>query len=114
MRKTLYVLAATAGLGLAAAAEAASAAIEQAKANCVVGEQADGYLGIVDSSKANEDLRRDVRANNQQRKALYADFAERNGVTIETAAALFAEKSLNQAPSGECIRDASGAWIKKP
>jgi hypothetical protein len=114
MKKTLYMLTAAAGLGCAGIAEAASAEIEAAKAQCIVGEQADGYLGIIDASKASEDLRRDVRANNQQRKALYADFAERNGVTIETAAALFAEKSVNQAPSGQCIRDADGTWYKKP
>jgi len=113
MKKAIYLMAAAAGLGFAGAS-AASPAIESAKANCVVGEQADGYLGIIDAAKVDEELKRDVRANNQQRKTLYADFAERNGVTIETAAALFAEKSVNQAPSGQCIRDADGAWYKKP
>ena len=45
----------------AAPAFAAPAAIEAAKAQCIVGEQTDGYLGIIDSAKADEALRREVR-----------------------------------------------------
>lgn len=114
MKKTFLMLTAAAALAFSGVCDAASPAIEAAKAQCVVGEQADGYLGFVDVSKASEDLKRDVRENNQTRKAIYAEFATKNGVTIETAAALFAEKQMKEAPSGQCVRDQSGAWIKKP
>jgi hypothetical protein len=114
MKKTLFMLTAAGALTFGAGAAAASAAIEDAKAECIVGEQSDGYLGVIDTSKASEELKREVRANNQQRKAIYADFAERNGITIETAAAIFAERQVNGAPSGQCVRDPSGTWIKKP
>lgn len=114
MKYAIYIAAAAAGLSAASVASAASAAIEAAKDACVIGEQADGYLGVIESSKASEELKRDVRANNQQRKAIYAEFAERNGLTIEVAAALFAERNVNQAPSGQCVRDEGGTWLKKP
>lgn len=114
MKKTVFMLAAAGALALGTAAAAAGAAIEDAKAQCVVGEQADGYLGVIDPSKVNDELKRDVRANNQQRKEIYADFAARNGLTVETAAAIFAERQVNQAPSGQCVRDQNGTWIKKP
>ena len=91
-------------------AVAASAIIEQAKDQCIVGEQADGYLGFVPGGNASAELRREVRDVNQQRKSIYADLARRNGVSIEVTAALTAEKLLSQAQRGECIRDAQGNW----
>lgn len=113
MKKTILMLTAAAGLAFGAAAAAASPAIEQAKAQCIVGEQADGYLGIVDPMRAGADLRREVRENNQQRKAIYAESASRNGTTIDVVAALTAERLISEAPSGQCVRDAGGTWIKK-
>jgi hypothetical protein len=104
-----------AALALSAApAFAAPAAIDAAKAKCIVGEQTDGYLGIIDNAKADEALRREVRSVNQQRKAVYADLAARNGVTIEQAAQVTAERLLNTAPSGHCIQSPDGGWVKKP
>ena len=97
---------------LPAAALAASAIVEEAKDRCIVGEQADGYLGFVDESAADTALKREVRDINQQRKGFYADLAERNGVAIDVTAALTAEKLINSAGSGECVRDANGDWIK--
>lgn len=94
------------------AASAASAIVEQAKNECVVGEQADGYLGFVPGAEVSSALRREVRDINQQRKAFYADLAKKNGVTIEVTAALTAEKLLNQASPGQCIRDADGDWVE--
>lgn len=99
---------------LAAPVAAASPAIDEAKASCVVGEQIDGYLGVVDAGQAGESLRREVRSVNQQRKALYAELAQRNGVTIEQAAQVTAERLINNAPSGHCVQNPSGGWMKKP
>jgi len=95
-----------------AVALAASAIIEDAKDRCIVGEQADGYLGFVDESAADSALKREVRDVNQQRKSLYADLAAQEGVTIEVTAVLTAEKLINSASSGECVRDANGEWIE--
>lgn len=91
-------------------ASSASPAVEQAKDRCIVGEQADGYLGVVAGADASESLRREIADINQQRKAVYADLARRNGVTIEVAAALTAETLMNKATPGQCIRDQSGNW----
>lgn len=113
MRKTFLMAVAAAAL-VAGAAEALSPAMEAAKASCVVGEQADGYLGVVDPAKASEDLRRELREVNQQRKQAYESLAAQNGVTTEVAAQVTAERLLNGAPSGQCIRDQNGQWIKKP
>lgn len=116
MKRLLLGLAAAgifAGASLTAAtAMAASAIVEQAKDQCVVGEQADGYLGFVPGADASDSLRREVRDINQQRKAAYARIARANGVSTEVTAALTAEKLISQASSGECVRDQSGRWIQ--
>lgn len=119
MKQTMKrnILNVAAGLAAAAvvaggAAHGASAIVEQAKDQCVVGEQADGYLGFVPGKNADEALRREVRDINQQRKAYYADLARRNGVPIEVTATLTAEKLIGQARSGQCVRDQNGEWIE--
>lgn len=96
-----------------ASASAASPTIEQAKADCVIGEQADGYLGVVDSAAVSEEVRREMRSINQQRRAAYERLAARNGVTVEITAKLAAQQLIDRAPSGHCVRDDSGAWIRK-
>jgi len=101
----------TAGL-TAVGALAASAIVEQAKDQCIVGEQADGYLGVVAGQTASDELSREIRDINQQRKSYYADIARRNGVSIDVTATLTAEKLIGQAKSGHCVRDQNGSWIE--
>ena len=105
------VMAAVLAIG-ALTASAASAIVEEAKDQCIVGEQADGYLGFVPGGDASAALRREVRDINQQRKSYYADLARRNGVSTEVTAALAAEKLIAKARSGQCIRDESGRWVE--
>lgn len=91
---------------------AASAIVEQAKAECIVGEQADGYLGYVPGATISSALRREVRDINQQRKSAYANLARKNGVSVEVTAALTAEKLIRQARSGQCVRNQNGRWVE--
>jgi uncharacterized protein YdbL (DUF1318 family) len=93
-------------------ASAASALIENAKDNCIVGEQADGYLGIVPGAAASSEVRGEVRDVNQQRKAIYADIANRTNVTIDVAATRTASRLINESKSGQCVRDSSGTWLQ--
>lgn len=110
---SIYALSAVSGLALlGGTALAASSAIEAAKDQCLIGEQVDGYLGVVDGASVDTALRREVRDINQQRKGYYADLAARNGVSIDVTAALTAEKLIEQAGAGECVRDQNGAWVR--
>lgn len=83
-----------AGLGFAALAggtayafvyQGADAAAAQLRATGLVGEQADGYLGLVGSASA--DVRSQVDSINIQRRAYYTDLASRRSATIEEVAA---------------------------
>lgn len=106
---------AIAALGMASlgTANAATAAIESAKTECVIGEQNDGYIGVVSGAEASQSLQREIKSINLQRKAAYANLAKRNGVTIDDAAMLTAERLINNAPAGHCVQDESGTWIEK-
>ena len=92
---------------------AASKIIEDAKADCVIGEQIDGYLGTVTGESPSAEVAREVRSVNQQRKAAYARLASKNGVTIDVTAKLTAEKLINDAPRGHCVQTINRTWRKK-
>lgn len=112
--RLMLAVAALAAAATVVGAHAASPVIEAAKAKCIVGEQSDGYLGVVDAAAASEDVKREVRAVNQQRKAAFADLAARNGVTIEDAALLTGKRLVEAAPSGQCVQLPDGSWAKQP
>jgi uncharacterized protein YdbL (DUF1318 family) len=84
--------------------------LRTAKAQGYVGEQANGYLGIVKNAAGVEELVSDI---NSRRKAEYRDIAQRNGTSLEVVEALAGKKAIEKTPSGQYIRDPSGNWIRK-
>jgi uncharacterized protein len=110
----LLALGAVLFLAAAPVARAASPAIEAAKSQGLVGEQADGYLGVVSGKSISADLQREVDANNIQRKTYYTEVAAKNGTTVEQAGIATALKLVaTKVASGEYYQDGSGAWKKK-
>jgi len=92
---------------------AAPAIVEEAKAQCIVGEQMNGYLGVVPGKTVSVELQREIRRINQQRKILYTKLAEENGVTVKDIEALTAQKLISRAQPGECVRGSDNEWVKK-
>ena len=87
-------------------------AAAQLRASGAVGEQADGYLGLVGS--ASGEIRAQMDQINIQRRAAYTALASRRGVTIEEAAAatacsLFAER----VGPGQYYRLPDGVWRRR-
>ena len=103
----------TAILALLGAAHA-TPATDRAEAQCLIGERTDGYLGVVDGKSIDAALRREMDEVNQQRAAAYERLASKNGVSKQAAAMATAERLINTAPSGQCVQDGSGAWVKVP
>ncbi|MEM8772398.1 MAG: YdbL family protein [Pseudomonadota bacterium] len=112
MRKHIIAFALMSVSAWGGSAVAASKIVEDAKDRCIVGEEVSGYLGIVEDAAVSTELRREIRDINQQRKSYYADLAARNGVAIDVAAKLTAEKLIADADAGECVRNENGEWIK--
>jgi len=102
-------------LGAPSAAHAQSAAkatVEAAKAAGQVGEQADGYLGLV-HGQASPDIGGAVAEINAGRAAVYRETAAKTGVTVEAAGQATATQLLARVPAGQYYRPLNGAWTKK-
>lgn len=107
------------GIGLAALVGGTSYAYvmqgdnsAQLRATGQVGEQADGYLGLVGSAPAS--LRAQVDAVNIKRRAYYTEIAARRGAKIEEVAATTACEILaSRVEPGQYYRLADGVWRKR-
>ncbi len=112
MTRTMFLLAAAAGMALAAPVLAQSGAVVQAMSSGTVGEQADGYLGIAGSVSA--DVKSEVEAINIKRRAAYTDLAAKRGVTVaDVAAATGCQTLASRVKPGQVYRIAGGAWQTK-
>lgn len=97
-----------------AEAAAAKAAVDAAKAQGVVGEQSDGFLGFVNAGAASAEVRAAVSEINAGRRQLYSQAAAQNGVTPAAAgASAFRTVVQGRLKPGEFYQNASGAWVKK-
>ena len=107
------VLAALAATPAVAQAMDAKAAVDRAKAQGIVGEQADGFLGFVKPS-ADTALKAAVDEINQGRAALYRQAAAKTGVSVEAAgASAFNTVVQSRLKPGEYYRPAGGGWVRK-
>jgi uncharacterized protein YdbL (DUF1318 family) len=95
-------------------AYAADPVIDQAKAQGIVGEQYDGYLGIADPGRATAEVRRKVDQTNAGRLAEYTRISQKTGDSVQVVAAAMAEKLINNAAAGEMVKPGpSDPWRKK-
>ena len=73
-----------------------------------VGEQPDGYLGVVGAGSA--DLRALVSSINIQRKAAYTQRAQASGATVEQLAFTSGCNLIAGTAAGEKYRSPEGVW----
>ncbi len=95
----------------AADAAAAKAIVDAAKARGEVGEQGDGYIGIVGSVGA--DVRAAVAEINSGRAAVYRETASKTGVTAEAAGQAAARQLEARIPPGQFFKPLGGSWVRK-
>lgn len=85
--------------------------LSTAKARGLIGEQANGYLGLVDTN-ASEEVRKLVREINRKRRQTYQAIARRNQTSLATVEKLAGRKAIKKTPAGQYIKPA-GKWTKK-
>ena len=113
MRRAATALFATLlALGIALPAAALSPALEAARRDGVIGEQADGYLGLVKGS-APAEIKKAVDEVNAQRRAKYAEVASQRGIDVASFAAITGKKLVEESPAGSFVRGADGRWMKR-
>jgi uncharacterized protein YdbL (DUF1318 family) len=87
------------------------AAVDAAKAAGTVGEQADGYLGIV--SSADGAVTAAVSEINNGRRQVYSQTAAKSGVTPDAAGQATGAQLIAKVPGGQYFKPLGGAWTKK-
>lgn len=108
-------LAATALILVAPAfGQATDAVVAQARANGLVGEQTDGYLGFVPGANITADLRGRVNQINIQRRAAYTRRAGATNVSVEEMAyAVACDVFESRIAVGERYRTEAGQWRQR-
>lgn len=112
LRRTWISLALLLLVAVAQTAAGSGLDLDSAKSQGLVGEKADGFVGIVgaDSTAPVAALVKNVNA---KRAAAYAEIAKQNGTTLDAVAALAGAKLIERAAKGEWVTDASGNWRQK-
>ena len=97
---------------LAVSVAVASSPLTQPKANGLIGEQANGYLGLVTQS-APANIKKMVNDTNAKRKAGYQKIAAKQGTGLSEVEKVGGMTAIEKTLRGNYIRDASGVWRKK-
>jgi uncharacterized protein YdbL (DUF1318 family) len=106
-----------AGIGIAMVAGTGVYAMQgdaagELRVSGLVGEQADGYLGLVASAPA--DVRAQMESINIQRRAAYTRLASQRGATIEeVAAATGCQLFATRVGPGQYYRLPDGVWRRR-
>ena len=96
----------------AGAAVAADISLADAKRQGLVGEQYDGYLGVV-ASGVSSDVSRLVSDVNSKRRAEYERIAKSNQISRSDVEVLAGEKALQKTAAGHYIKLQGQDWQKK-
>ena len=82
------------------------------KADGLIGEQANGYIGLV-VSDVPEDIRKLVNQVNAKRKAGYQKIAAKQGVSLSEVEKVGGKTAYEKTRKGNYFRDTNGTWRKK-
>lgn len=108
MKKMKHVLAA---ILLGASSTLAFAIdLDGAKSQGLVGEQPNGFLGVVKATPDAVQLAADI---NTKRRAAYERIAKENGITLEQVATLAGQKAIDKTLAGAYVQTPQGQWLKK-
>ncbi len=88
-----------------------AADLNQAKSAGLIGERADGYIGLVQAN-AGADVRSLVADVNAKRKREYERIAAKNNLTLEQVQARAGQKAIEKTSPGNWVL-LNGGWRKK-
>lgn len=91
----------------------AKATVDAAIARGEIGEQIDGYLGVVDGASPSTAVRDAMNEINIARKSVYTNAASSSPQPASVFAQLTGEKQIKKAAPGTYVKDSTGVWKKK-
>ena len=112
MRPLLRALAALLVCSALLASPALAVSLSEAKAQGLVGERADGFVGIVVADPSAE-IARLVEQVNTQRRQKYEEIAQERGTPMDAVAKIVGETQMQKARPGEFVAGADGRWRQK-
>ncbi|KPZ72527.1 MULTISPECIES: YdbL family protein [Shewanella] len=96
--------------GLLFSSSALALTLQQAKSQGLLGEQTNGYLGLVVNNEQAKKVMNDVNA---KRKLHYQKIAKKNKLSTDDVAMLAAKKAIAAAKKDHYIQTVSGKWQQK-
>lgn len=93
---------------LASGVTAWAGSLQDLRASGALGESASGYTVARDPSATAE-----VASINEKRKAVYAEKAAAQGVSIEQVGKVYAKEIFEKVPAGTWLQNEQGQWLKK-
>ncbi len=95
-----------------ACAPALGQSLDQAKTAGQIGEQPDGYLGIVNASTPPA-VRQMAEEINLKRREEYRAIASKNATNLQAVEALTGKMLVERASGGQYVRLPDGRWVRK-
>ena len=90
----------------------AASPLTQPKTDGLIGEQSNGYIGLV-TQNVSADIKKLVNEANANRKAGYQKIAKKKGTSLADVERVGGNTAIEKTLRGNYIRDASGTWRKK-
>ncbi|WP_372018805.1 YdbL family protein [Tistrella mobilis] len=100
-------------LALPRAAMAQEAGLDALKAQGLVGERFDGYVGAV-KSQTDAATQQVIDRINLQRKDRYRAIAARRGASLSAVERIAGAQVIERAPSGTWVMPEGSGWVQKP
>ena len=100
------------GLLTVSVSVAGSSQLAKPKAEGLIGEQANGYIGLVNNNVP-ADIKKLVNDVNAKRKAGYQKIAKKQGVSLSEVEKVGGNTAFDKTLKGNYIRDNNGKWRKK-
>ena len=98
-------------VGLLSLSTASAGALDQPKAQGLIGEQANGYLGLV-TQNAPSDVKALIKEVNTKRKTRYQSIAKQQGISLSKVEKVGGTTAMDKTLTGNYIKS-NGAWQKK-
>lgn len=91
---------------------AMASSLTELKADGLIGEQVNGYIGYV-TANVPADVRALVEDTNAKRKAGYERIAQKQGTSLSDVELVGGNTAFEKTLPGNYVRDANGVWRKK-
>ena len=97
---------------MAVSVASAASPLTQPKADGLIGEQSNGYIGLV-TQNVPANIKKLVNDVNARRKAGYQNIAAKQGTGLAEVERVGGNTAIQKTLKGNYVRDANGVWRKK-